>query len=401
MNKKKILIITPGYCPITRDSGGAIEKMVRIYLDHSENKNNDEIVVYSAHTRKYQEKNIFKNIEVRSINLSSIRYKIENFFHRVYSKLLPRKYGRLYIKKVVEDLARRKEQEYYDVIIIENNILEILYFTKNIKSKIKTVLHLHNDILNNETKNARAILKSLDEVWCVSKFIKGQVVEIDKTMEDKVLVLYNTLDVKITQINEERRNRLREKHNIPLDSFVFLYTGRVMPEKGASELVEAFLMLKTDRKINLLIVGGGKSLHESDKYYKEIKRRCKMDDRIIMTGLVNRDELVDYYSIADAQIIPSKWNEPFGLVALEGLAFCLPVIYTNIGGLPEVIPLKALRLKKVTPREICEKMEAVLENPSTFILKDEDRKNVLRRFSKDNYIDALNRLIEKNVMGDK
>ena len=56
-----------------------------------------------------------------------------------------------------------------------------------------------------------------------------------------------------------------------------------------------------------------------------------------MLGRMQQEKLKTIYSIADIQVTPSKWQEAFGLVIVEGMYNKVPIIATNTGGIPEII----------------------------------------------------------------
>ena len=63
----------------------------------------------------------------------------------------------------------------------------------------------------------------------------------------------------------------------------------------------------------------------------------QLGDRIVFTGFVPYSMVPGYLKIADIAVIPSQWEEPFGLTCLEAMAMGLPIIATNRGGIPEIL----------------------------------------------------------------
>ena len=52
---------------------------------------------------------------------------------------------------------------------------------------------------------------------------------------------------------------------------------------------------------------------------------------------MRHDAIADYLRLADVAVIPSTWEEPFGLTVAEGMAAGLPIITTPRGGIPEMV----------------------------------------------------------------
>jgi glycosyltransferase involved in cell wall biosynthesis len=87
--------------------------------------------------------------------------------------------------------------------------------------------------------------------------------------------------------------------------------------------------------IQLHIVGDG-----DEVYMKELKRmiqRMRLARTVLLHGKVGHDGLLAYYDRADILLVPSLWQEPFGLVVVEAMARGLPVIASDEGGPAEIV----------------------------------------------------------------
>ncbi|KAA6343180.1 N-acetyl-alpha-D-glucosaminyl L-malate synthase [termite gut metagenome] len=107
------------------------------------------------------------------------------------------------------------------------------------------------------------------------------------------------------------------------------YIGTLSKVKGVEWLITQFKHLNNINAI-LTIAGRGESI-EYEKYLKELALE---DNRITFSGYIKRENL---FSQIDVLIVPSIWNEPLGMVAIESCAYHVPVIATKMGGLPEII----------------------------------------------------------------
>jgi len=106
----------------------------------------------------------------------------------------------------------------------------------------------------------------------------------------------------------------------------FGYIGTLSENKGVSWLIEQFQALSIDA--TLQIAGRGKLDYEAK--LKELADPTKVK-------LVGYQPSERFMRDIDVLVIPSIWAEPFGLVAVEGCAQDLPIIATDMGGLPEII----------------------------------------------------------------
>jgi glycosyltransferase involved in cell wall biosynthesis len=107
----------------------------------------------------------------------------------------------------------------------------------------------------------------------------------------------------------------------------FGYIGTLSEIKGVGWLISSFKSLDIDAK--LIIAGTGNIAYEAD-----MKDLAKSDPRIEFAGYVKP---ADFYPNISVLIVPSKWEEPLGMVAAEACAYDVPVIATKKGGLPELV----------------------------------------------------------------
>ncbi len=114
------------------------------------------------------------------------------------------------------------------------------------------------------------------------------------------------------------------------DEFL-LFAGRLAPEKGPTEAIEIARL--SGRR--LLLAGLVEPQH-SEHFESQI-RPLLHSGSMEYLGPLSREELVPLYQKAAAVLLPIRWNEPFGLVAVEAQACGTPVIATRHGALPEII----------------------------------------------------------------
>lgn len=126
--------------------------------------------------------------------------------------------------------------------------------------------------------------------------------------------------------------KLRQSFASPSQKIV-LFVGRLVVEKGVQVLLDAVpQVLSQCPETQFLIVGSG--------YHKdELKRQAhelRVENNVRFLGYVSDRQLRELYKIADAVCIPSVY-EPFGIVALEGMAAGAPVVSSDTGGLTDFV----------------------------------------------------------------
>ncbi len=111
--------------------------------------------------------------------------------------------------------------------------------------------------------------------------------------------------------------------------------GRISKTKGQRMFLEGLLpLLEGHPRLKLFVAGAADFEDPSEEAsVREIASRAP--DRVTVTGkMVDSREFLD---AMDVLVVPSLWDEPFGLVAVEGMARSLPVVVTRSGGLQEIV----------------------------------------------------------------
>lgn len=137
----------------------------------------------------------------------------------------------------------------------------------------------------------------------------------------------------------------------------FLYLGRLVPEKGAHYLIEAFRKLPTDKK---LVIAGGVS--DTAEYAENLKTLAQGDDRILFTGFVQGNVLRELCSNAWVFVQPSDL-EGMPLTLLEAMSYGNCCLISDIPEHTEVAENQAVTFPKGNTEALREKLQLLLENP--------------------------------------
>jgi len=123
----------------------------------------------------------------------------------------------------------------------------------------------------------------------------------------------------------------------------FLFVGRLVSDKGCMLLIEAIRQIVLQEKeIHLTIVGDGPEYQNLNTLVDQYQLR----KNITFLGSKNGNELANIYNQHHTLVIPSIWKEPFGVVALEGLACGCHIICSDGDGLEEASLGLATTFKK-------------------------------------------------------
>jgi len=122
-----------------------------------------------------------------------------------------------------------------------------------------------------------------------------------------------------------------QEHN---DRQGMVFVGRLVSDKGCITAIEAVAKLsQAGRPLSLTIVGSG----PDEDSLKESSSRLGINSLVNFVGRKSPEDVASILNCSRYQLIPSVWAEPFGIVALEGIACgCIPIA-TNNGGLVDAV----------------------------------------------------------------
>jgi len=183
----------------------------------------------------------------------------------------------------------------------------------------------------------------------------------------------NGTDTKIFKDNIKRKNEYREEFKIKNDSKVILFLGRLEPVKGTIEFANAVKKIIKNKKIEILIVGGG-------SVENRVKSILKGIERIHFYPWQSPQEIYKFFIASDIFVLPSR-IEGLPLTLIEAMNTGLHIVYTPVGGIPEVMqdyPRKTL-LKKVSSSDIENVLIDIISNYSSTYRIDEAL-NYARKF---------------------
>jgi glycosyltransferase involved in cell wall biosynthesis len=193
-------------------------------------------------------------------------------------------------------------------------------------------LWAHNKLFRTYSdREMRDVVAAADRVFCCSRFIADSLIpRLPRDLAGRVRVVHNGVDA------EQFHPAATPPGN---DSPMIVFVGRVQPVKGADLLVRAAIKLAAQGiSFRLRIVGSQNfsSIDPLSPYERDLREIAKpIATRVEFIPFVNRDEIRLIYQAADLHVVPSNWDEPFGLTVLEGLACGLPSIVSRRGGIPE------------------------------------------------------------------
>ena len=148
---------------------------------------------------------------------------------------------------------------------------------------------------------------------------------------------------------------IKERYDLDKDDYI-LFLARIVPEKGLHYLINAFKQIDTNKK---LVIAGGAS-HTND-YLQEIRKKAEEDNRIIMTGFVQGEELEELYSNCYLYCLPSD-VEGMPISLLEAMSYGKNCLVSDIEENVQVVGNYGLSFKKSNIQDLKEKLNFLLSN---------------------------------------
>lgn len=328
----KIAILTSGILPVPAVQGGAVENLVDFYLEYNDKHRLHDITVYSVwhpdvvtHPALKSEVNHYKYIKVNNL-LAQLKKKLYQLTHG-------KEYYHYTIEYFFEQSLRQIKRQNYDLIILENRPGYALKLRDQTNAKL--VYHLHNDLLNSETKQAKALYDAATRIITVSDFIASRVKTVQSD-DKKCITVHNGID---TQAFSRAKSTTRPSF-ISDSDFVMVFSGRINKDKGIKELISAMTIIDKKYPIKLMVLGSSFYANSANDnpFFSQLKEMAEpIKDRIVFTGFIPYRIMPSYLQAADVAVLPSIWDEPFGLTMAEAQAMGLPIITTRCGGIPEVV----------------------------------------------------------------
>lgn len=210
---------------------------------------------------------------------------------------------------------------------------------------------------------------------------------VSDNLKKKTLELFKIKKEIITIPNFIHHNNYKNKHTYIRDIFakknekILIHVSNLRPIKRVTDVVEIFKRVEKIIQCKLIIIGEGPEIEK----IKHLIQIYNLTNKVRLLGIINKLYKILY--IADVFLLPSQL-ESFGLAALEAMSNSVPVISTNIGGLPEVITHGFSGfLEKVGD----------IESMSNRVIELLSNEKKLKKFKKNAYIDSK-RFSKKNII---
>jgi glycosyltransferase involved in cell wall biosynthesis len=246
---------------------------------------------------------------------------------------------------------------------------------------------------------ARFAFKTANLITTNSSDLRDSAIKIGAKPEKFKLIIYG-VDPGIFRPDDSKTKKLRKKLGIKDKETVILTVGRLVYKKGFDILIKSIpLVIKDHSDVKVIIVG------EGDLKDDLINLACSLGVReyVLFVGNVMRDEISDYYNMADIFAMPSVMRPVDGLnvCVVEAMSCGKPIIGSNVGGNPLVVQngKNGFLFNEKNSTQLASCIVKLVTSP--FLRKkfgERSREMILKEFNWEKlaqrYINAFNKLLE-------
>jgi glycosyltransferase involved in cell wall biosynthesis len=243
-------------------------------------------------------------------------------------------------------LKRYIAQNKIEVVIVNfNKDVRLGGLAARLDGSCRVLWSVGLDITKNAPSHRLLTPRLIDGVIVPSQALKTQITKFGYLDADKVRVIpIGIPETDSGSDSAEAHRKLCEKYNLDTYSVVAVTSGRFVDQKGHVYLIEAAPeIVKRQPKAVFLLLGNG----PLEAYLREKIKTLGVEKHFVFAGMLT--DLSLELNGADLMVHPSI-EEPFGIAILEGMRACLPVVASEVGGIPEVVAADETALL-VKPRD--------------------------------------------------
>lgn len=232
----------------------------------------------------------------------------------------------------------------------------------------------------------KKIHTSAARVHAISSSLKGRAIKLGCSRDD-VYVIPNGVDL---ERFKPTKSNLRSNFK---PRYLIVCVARLVPVKGINYLIKAIPPILEEVNVGLLLIGDGPEKNKLMGIVDELG----LEDRVHFLGSKSHDELPTYLSMSDVFICPSLF-EGMGSVFVEAMACRIPVVGTNVGGIPDVIQdnVNGLLIEPQDSSQIAKAVLKILGNKDLADkLAENGRRIALEKYSWDKVSEDIHMLYKE------
>lgn len=304
----------------------------------------------------------------------------------------------------------RELKEWKPDVIHTNNEFSTFLLSQLMATKLKVpIVHTYHTVYEDyihyfspsETvgkglvkKYSKALLERTDAVIVPTEKVRALLNRYD--VETPVYTVPTGIDLEAFAKGDHAKERkeLRKRYGVREDEFILLSLGRLAKEKNIEEVIR--FLKNLDRKVRLMIVGGGPYQDVLEKYVRDEG----LTQRVIFSGMVRPDEVSSHYHMADV-FVSGSTSETQGLTYVEALACGLPAICRKDGAIDEVILNDFNGWQYETEQEFIDAVTGLVQDPKKLQRMSEGALTIAQNFSTEAFYEGVMAVYEAAINGPR
>ena len=233
------------------------------------------------------------------------------------------------------------------------------------KTHTKIIVTEHDPFVLRGFKNflKKKFLRKTNEVIAVSESNRQFLLKSYPFLKERITTIHNGIDIKTIQkellhFTNQEKKRIRHELFQSKNGQIILSIAALHPRKGLKYLLKAFAeVVHNFKDLKLVIVGEGPEQKELEKLSKNLG----IDNKVVLLGY--QQIISQLLKSSDLFVLPSI-KEAFGLVLLEAMAVGVPIVATEVGGIPEIIQnhKNGELVEAANSKDLAEKIQELLKN---------------------------------------
>ncbi len=300
-------------------------------------------------------------------------------------------------------VVSRSETKFIDRIRCFYHFAEAVYLAKEVKRQ--NIKHIHAHFFQGNATIAMIVSKLLGISYSItahgSALLVNRILNKEKIQHAKFIIAISQYNKNfMLNINPDFAKKVFVVHcglksdsfppapprNNPL--FTLLAIGRMVWEKAYQYLIETCRILRDEGiAFRCLLIGDGAERHKLEQLIKQYQ----LEQHIQLLGTVLQERIQDYYNQADAFILTSI-SEGIPIVIMEAMSKQLPVIASDITGIPELVEdgVSGYLVPSKQPQAYADAVKKLINNPQQCVtMGKKGREKIQAEFDIDTNIQQL------------
>ena len=224
-----------------------------------------------------------------------------------------------------------------------------------------------------------------DHIITVSEFEKNQAIKARLIAPEKISAIHYG----VKDINFLNKNEARWKLKLPLDKFIIGTIANFYHTKGLDVLIDSAIL--NNNNLIFAVIGDGP---ERKKIVGSITRNNLINKFLLLGSLKNA---ASYIPAFDMFVLPSR-KEGLPYVLIEALKGSVPIVATNVGGIPELIGQAGIMVESDNPQELADAISKLMDDTEELQRLSKIGRDQSQKFSLETMLHETAQVYEKMLV---